>query len=90
MNENDWTTLCYEVGQRRVVQGTVAKTDSIRTIKQESDDQGELTLPGEAARWEVGACQPVERDVVENIIARQSPRGTLNDAVDQLLARRPM
>src|SRR5690606_29092800 len=48
--------------------------------------ESELVLPLEARRRNPGVRQPVERDVVENVVPREALGLTVEDACDQLIA----
>src|SRR5262249_3688284 len=48
--------------------------------------EGELVLPIETRRGNTRVRQPVERDVVENIVPREALGLTVEDACDQLVA----
>src|SRR6185295_11826439 len=48
--------------------------------------EGELVLPIETRRRNAGVRQPVERDVVENVVPREALGLTVKDACDQFIA----
>src|SRR5215208_4441140 len=48
--------------------------------------EGQLVLPVQARRRNAGVGQPVERDVGEDVVARQTLRCAIENARDQLVA----
>jgi hypothetical protein len=48
-------------------------------------EEGQLVLPIEASRWHARPRQPVERDVVEDVVSRQTLFLTRKDARDQFV-----
>src|SRR5689334_23930210 len=50
--------------------------------------EGELVLPIETCRRNTRVRQPIECDVVENVVTRQALGLTVEDACDQLIDRK--
>ncbi|HEX5500174.1 MAG TPA: hypothetical protein VFX03_13140, partial [Thermomicrobiales bacterium] len=51
-------------------------------------EKGQLAFPVESRRRDRGVRQPVERDIVENVVAREPLSLSFEDASDELVAAR--